>query len=105
MTADAGSPRCPQKTGHGPKLASFAVEDGGEFHPKSAAFSRMRLHAYLAAHAFDPFADDRQPDPGAGVGIAAVQPLEHPENPLVILGLDPDAGVLDPQPDGTGLAA
>src|SRR5205823_2807122 len=66
-----------------------------EIDPESAAAARRRLHAHPPAHALDAFAHDRQPDARAGVVLRRVEPLEHPEDPLVMLRRDPDAVVLD----------
>lgn len=51
-----------------------------------------------AAVAFDDCAADGEPDAGAGVFVATVQSLEHPEHPLPVLGghTDPPIGHREP---------
>ena len=60
--------------------------------------SPTRRHdADASAHPLDALAHDREPDPGAGIVFALVQPLEHAEHALVVRGVDADAVVLDPE--------
>ena len=42
---------------------------------------------------FDDLLDQREADAGAGVLLTAVEPFEHAEDPLPVLGVDPDAVV------------
>src|SRR5579859_3788214 len=48
-----------------------------------------------AAEVLDDLTAHGQADPGAGKGAALVQPLEQPEDPLRVLGVDADAVVGD----------
>ena len=62
---------------------------------KSRALAHFRFHPDPASVAFDDAFADRQPDPGPGVFLARVQPLEYDENALRILRFDADAVVPD----------
>src|SRR6185503_4538874 len=55
---------------------------------KRRAPARLRFHPDPAAMAFDDFLADRQADAGAGIFLAAVQPLEDQEDALKILRSD-----------------
>jgi hypothetical protein len=45
----------------------------------------------------DDLLDDREPDPRPGIDVASVEALEDHEDPVVVLGLDPDPVVRDHQ--------
>jgi hypothetical protein len=47
-------------------------------------------------HALCPPPHDGETDPGAGIDAVGVQALEDAEDPLLMLGRDPDAIVLNP---------
>src|SRR5919112_4003465 len=60
---------------------------------EDAAAALARVEGDLAALALDDLAADGQADARALERLAIVQPLEHLEHPLPMLGLDPDAVV------------
>src|SRR4051812_36918673 len=69
---------------------------------KHGAASGPVLDPDPAAVALDDLAADGEADPGAAVGLAVVQALEHLEHALAVLGLDPDARVLHGELDHSG---
>src|SRR5581483_1447994 len=68
-----------------------------QFDPKPAPRSVRGFHPRAAAHALGALAHDRKPEARAGIGLDAVQPLEDPEDALLILRGDADSVVLDAQ--------
>src|SRR5260370_29164975 len=69
-----------------------------KFDPESTTATRLRFHAHPPAHALHAFAHDRQADARAGVVLRGVEPLEHPEDPFVMLRRDADSVILAPHP-------
>src|SRR5258708_26479400 len=67
-----------------------------KFDPESTTATRLRLHAHPPAHALHAFAHHGQAHARAGVVLPRVEPLEHSEDPLVMLRPDADALILDP---------
>src|SRR6266550_2034746 len=64
--------------------------------PEAAAAAQLRLEARASAHSIHRLADDGETDSRARIVGHAVQSLEYAEDPLMMLGRDPDPVVLDP---------
>src|SRR5881409_3603566 len=69
-----------------------------QFNPKLAPLARLGFKIHLPAHAFDRFAHNSQADAGPFVFGGGVNPIEHAENPLIMLPRDADAVVLEIDP-------
>src|SRR5947209_11554837 len=97
-SATASSPATPASTTSARRpTSSRARLPRGQREPEAAALTGRRLDAHLAAVALDDAPAHRQPHPGAGIDVGAVQAREEPEHPLLVLGRDADAVVGDEQ--------
>ena len=62
---------------------------------KGRAFSFLGLHPDDTPVTFDYLLCDRQTNPGPGVLVVGMEPLEHSEDPLGMLHPESDAVILD----------
>src|SRR5580692_6569028 len=76
------------------------VSGGRQLNPKSAPFAQLRLESKLGAHAFRGFPNDGEADARSLVVAGGVDPLEHPENPVVVFRGDADPVIFHPNPNG-----
>src|SRR5690242_16860233 len=71
----------------------FLLHREGE--EERASLSRPAVDPDAPAVPVDDLLADRQPDAGAGIFVAIVQALEHEEDALAVLRIEPDAVVRD----------
>src|SRR5512138_808156 len=77
---------------------------GRQGEDEGRALARRRLDRDSAAVPFDDLPDHGQADPGPGVLVAGMEALEDHEDPVEVLGLDPDPVVLHGKPPEASLA-
>src|SRR5947207_8889632 len=70
-----------------------------QINPKATAFPELRFQADAAAHPFDGFSDDGQPDSGPGIFFNAMEAFEEVEDSVMMFGRDADAIVFDVDPN------
>src|SRR5688572_30336328 len=75
---------------------------GRELDKESTPPAGLTLDSRPPAHPLHGLSNDGQADPRTRVGLGAVQPLENAEDPLVVLGGNSNAVVLDPKANGAG---
>src|SRR5687767_7090273 len=68
--------------------------------PKPGSWARLRLKAYLSAHPFHRPLHDRQSDSRTWVQLGPMQAFEHPKQAVLVLRIDSDPLIFDPDPPG-----
>lgn len=62
----------------------------GQREEERSPFADLRLHPDPAAVSLNDLLADRQTDPGAGVLLPRMEPLEDAKDPLGVLGVEPN---------------
>src|ERR1700741_4364421 len=76
-------------------IGVLVVREPRQREAEPGAGTGLGVQADLAAVVLDDLPDHGQADPRAGVGRLIVQPLTDHEDPVGVLGLDPDAVVAE----------
>src|SRR5690349_21456788 len=81
------------------RITSVTESTFPQLNPELASFSQLRFEPDTAAHSLRGSASNRQAYARAFVFTHRINPLEHPENPSVLVLSDPDAIILKVKAD------
>src|SRR5262249_61303125 len=93
-------PLYPWALSSNPDALARAPARDRQFEHEARALARIRVDPDPPTHGPDEPLDDEQPEPRAARRVGGA--VELPEDPLVLVGRDPDALVGDAQLDGVG---